>query len=274
MNQRLDGTEIYLGVQGFTSRDWMGTFYPPDIGTRDQLPFYARVFDTVELNTTFYSIPRRHTVRSWRSRTPQDFVFAAKVPKVITHDKRLENVEEDLRIFVETMRLLGDKLGPLLIQFPRSFTRRFQKRFQDFLGLLPEELEFAVEFRSRSWIDEEIFSLLRERGVAWCINDWQDMPSIPEVTADFAYFRWTGYHDQFLYLGEVQEERLTDLQSWAETVVQVGERVDRIHGYFNNHYTGHAPATVNQFKALLGLQAVNPLNAWPQRRDLFPELEE
>jgi len=274
MGQWLDGTGVYLGVQGFTARDWMGTFYPPDIPTRDQLPFYAQVFETVELNTTFYSIPGRHTVRSWANRTPEDFVFTAKVPKVITHDKRLEGVEGDLRLFVETMRLLGDKLGPLLIQFPRSFTRRFESRLRQFLRLLPQDLEFAVEFRSRSWIDEGIFSLLREQSVAWCINDWQDMPSVPEITANFTYFRWTGYHDQFIYLGKVQDERIADLQSWAQTVKQVAKRVERIYGYFNNHYTGHAPTTANQFKALLGFAAINPLDTWPQKRDLFPELEE
>jgi len=273
MAQWLDATEVYLGVQGFTARDWMGTFYPPDIPTRDQLPFYTRVFDTVELNTTFYSIPGSHTVRSWSNRTPNDFVFTAKVSKLITHDKRLESVEGELRVFAETMRLLGDKLGPLLIQFPRSFTRRFESRLREFLRLLPEDLEFAVEFRSRSWIDEEIFSLLREHGVAWCINDWQDMPSIPEVTANFTYFRWTGYHDQFIYLGEVQDERTADLQSWSETVREVGTEVERIYGYFNNHYTGHAPTTVNQFKTLLGFEPINPLDAWPQKRDLFPDLE-
>jgi len=273
MRQWLDATEVYLGVQGFTARDWMGTFYPPDIPTRDQLPLYAQVFETVELNTTFYSIPGRHTVRSWANRTPEGFVFTAKVPRVITHDKRLEGMEGELRLFVETMRLLGDRLGPLLIQFPRSFTRRFESRLREFLGLLPEDLEFAVEFRSRSWIHEEIFSLLKEHDVAWCINDWQDMPSIPEVTANFTYLRWTGYHDQFIYLGEVQDERIADLQSWAETVKQVAKRVERIYGYFNNHYTGHAPTTVNQFKTLLGLEVVNPLDAWPQKRDLFPELE-
>lgn len=274
MAQWLDNLEIYLGVQGFTARDWMGTFYPPCVYTRDQLPFYAQVFDTVELNTTFYSIPAEHIVRSWSNRTPDDFVFTAKVPKVITHEKRLEGVEGELRVFAETMRLLGDKLGPLLIQFPRSFTRRVESRLREFLGLLPDNLEFAMEFRSRSWIHEEIFSLLREHGVAWCINDWQDMPSVPEVTAKFTYLRWTGYHDQFLYLGEVQDERIADLQSWAETVKQVAKRVQRIYGYFNNHYTGHAPTTANQFKTLLGFEAINPLDMWPQKRDLFPELEE
>jgi len=218
MGQWLDRTEVYLGVQGFTARDWMGTFYPPDISARDQLPFYARVFDTVELNTTFYSIPGEHIVRSWSNRTPDDFVFTAKLPKVTTHDKHLEDVEGELRLFVETMRLLGDRLGPLLIQFPRSFARRFESRLREFLRLLPEELDFAVEFRSHSWIDEEIFSLLREHGVAWCVNDWQDMLSIPEVTTNFTYLRWTGYHDRFIYLGKVQDERIADLQSWAVTV--------------------------------------------------------
>jgi uncharacterized protein YecE (DUF72 family) len=260
---------IRIGVQGFSPKDWVGTFYPPGFSTNQFLPFYSQVFDTVEINATFYAIPSASTVRAWAARTPPGFVFAAKVPQEITHDKVLQGAEEKLSVFLGQVKLLGDKLGPLVIQFPRSFTRRYEDNLRSFLPLLPRDIRFAVEFRSQSWSDEEVFDLLREFDVAWCINDWQDLPPAIETTTDFAYLRLVGFHREFSYLGKVQRDRSKELASWARTIRDLAPRVQRVYVYVNNHYTGHAPATVNQLRELLGLPSFDPRSFWPQQPSLL-----
>lgn len=269
------GCRIYIGVQGFSPKDWVGTFYPPGFPQRDFLGFYAQVFDSVELNTTFYAIPSASTVRSWAQRTPPEFVFTAKMPRAITHDKKLLDVEKELSAFVDRISFLGDKLGAVVIQFPPSFTRgRFEDRLRAFLPLLPRDRRFAVEFRGRSWNDERVFELFQEFGVAWVINQWQDLPPVIETTAGFAYFRFVGFHDQFTYLGQLQRDRSEELFSWARTIKDLATRLDRIYVYVNNHYEGHAPATVHRLKDLLGLPTVDPRSLWPTRPSLLPGMAE
>jgi uncharacterized protein YecE (DUF72 family) len=265
---------VRIGVQGFSPKDWVGTFYPPGFTSRQFLPFYAQVFDTVELNATFYAIPSASTVRSWAVRTPPGFLFTAKMPQEITHDKRLLGAEEKLSVFLDMMRLLEGKLGPVLIQFPRSFTTRFEDNLRAFLPLLPRDIRFAAEFRSQSWHDEEVFKLLSEFDVAWCINDWQDLPPVIETTTDFAYLRLVGFHREFSHLGRVQRDRSPELASWAGTLRDLATKVDLIYIYVNNHYAGHAPATVNQLKEFLGLPEVDPHTLWPQQPNLFSDSAE
>jgi uncharacterized protein YecE (DUF72 family) len=262
-----------IGVQGFSPPDWVGTFYPPRLAQRAWLPFYARVFDTVEMNTTFYAIPSAPTVRGWAQRVPPQFTFSAKMPRAITHEKALHDVEGELEVFLERIQLLGSKLGAVLIQFPASFTRRFEDRVRAFLPTLPGDLPFAIEFRHQSWQDEWVFDLLREYKVAWCINHWQNLPTAVETTANFAYFRLVGFHDQFDYLGQVQRDRSQELASLADTIAELARRLQRIFVYVNNHYAGHAPATVNQLKQLLGLPTVDPRSLWPEQPQVLPGLE-
>ncbi len=264
-------SKIRLGIQGFSPKDWVGTFYPPGFSPRQFLPFYAQVFDTVELNATFYAIPSASTVRAWAVRTPPGFIFTAKMPQDITHDKRLLGAEEKLFVFLDMMRLLDHKLGPILIQFPRSFTRRFEENLRAFLPLLPKDIRFAVEFRSQSWNDEEVFELLGEFDVAWCINDWQDLPPVIRTTTDFAYLRLVGFHREFSYLGRVQRDRSQELASWASTIRDLTTKVNRIYVSVNNHYAGHAPATVNQLRELLDLPPVDPRSLWPEQPTLFDQ---
>ncbi len=265
--------QICIGVQGFSPPDWVGTFYPPRLAQRAWLPFYARVFDTVEINTTFYAIPSASTVRGWAQRVRPHFTFSAKMPRAITHDKSLQDVEGELSAFLERIRLLGSKLGAVLIQFPASFTRRFEERVRAFLLLLPGNLPFTIEFRHQSWQDEQVFDLLRQHNVAWCINHWQNLPTAVETTADFAYFRLVGFHDQFDYLGRVQRDRSQELASLAQTIAELAPRLKRILVYVNNHYAGHAPATVNQLKQLLGQPIVDPRSLWPEQPQVLPGLE-
>jgi uncharacterized protein YecE (DUF72 family) len=265
---------IHIGTQGFSPKDWLGTFYPPGLPTSQFLPFYARVFDTLELNTTFYAIPSASTIRAWAMRVPAGFTLSAKMTRTITHDKELLDVEREVQAFVERIRMLGDKLGAVVIQFPQSFGRRFEDRLRAFLPLLPRDMHFAVEFRSPSWDDPAVFDLLREHDIAWCITHWQDLPPVVETTADFAYFRLIGYHDEFSQLDRVQRDRSQDLASWARTIAGLTAQVSRIYVYINNHYEGHSPATVNRLKALLGLPQLDPHTQWPEQQNTLPGMVE
>jgi uncharacterized protein YecE (DUF72 family) len=119
-----------------------------------------------------------------------------------------------------------------------------------------------------------VFELLQEFGVAWVINHWQDLPPVIETTADFAYFRLVGFHDQFTYLGQLQRDRSEELVSWAGTINDLATRLHRIYVYVNNHYEGHAPATVRRLKDLLGLPTVDPRSLWPARPSLLPGMAE
>jgi uncharacterized protein YecE (DUF72 family) len=267
-------TRVYIGAQGFSPRDWVGTFYPPGLPASEFLPFYARVLDTVELNTTFYAIPAPSTVRVWAMRVPAGFVFSAKMTRTITHDKELVDVEADVEAFLGRISALGDKLGTVVVQFPRSFNRRFEHRLRTFLPLLPRDMRFAIEFRSPSWDDPAIFDLLRQYGVAWCITHWQDLPPVIETTADFAYFRLVGFHDEFSQLDRVQHDRSRELASWARTIADLTARVNRIYVYINNHYEGHSPSSIQRLKALLGLPTIEPRSQWPQQQNPLPGMAE
>jgi uncharacterized protein YecE (DUF72 family) len=265
---------VYVGTQGFSPRDWVGTFYPPSHPQRSFLDFYGQVFNSVELNTTFYAIPPISTVMGWAQRTPPEFVFTAKMPKLITHEKQLLDAERELQTFEQRLSLLGSKLGAVVIQFPRSFTRqRFEGRLRAFLPLLPRQIRFAVEFRSQSWQNEEVFDLLRQSGVAWCVNYWQDLPTVMETTTDVAYFRLVGHHDQFTYLGRLQHDRSEELAMLADNIVDLSSRLNRIYVYVNNHFEGHAPATATRLKRLLGLPTVDPRRFWPHQQNLLPGME-
>ncbi|HEV3309221.1 MAG TPA: DUF72 domain-containing protein, partial [Chloroflexota bacterium] len=180
----------HLGTQGWAYKDWVGGFYPPGTPASRYLEFYSRVFDTVELDTTFYGPPRAETVRSWFDSTPDDFVFAAKMPGIITHERRLVGTEADLVEFLDAVSLLGSKLGPLLVQLPPSFTFEEMSSLSKFLAILPEEFSYAVELRHESWLHPDTAKLLAEHHVAWTIIDLHYMPKTVHLTCDFTYVRW------------------------------------------------------------------------------------
>ena len=257
-------TTFHIGAQGFSSKDWVGSFYPPGTRPAEYLTFYAKVFDTVEMNTTFYATPTPDRVAQWAERTPAEFVFTAKMPRLITHDKRLVDAEAELGYFVESMRCFGVKLGAIVIQFPPSFKRDSETDLVAFLGLLPDDLHFAAEFRHVSWQDPAVLGLLRDHGIAWCMNDWRNLGSIRQATADFTYLRLNGFHNRFTRLSHTQQERSEDLESWSDTLLAMGDQGRHAYVYVNNHYAGHAPATINALRELLGLGAVDPRSVWDQ----------
>jgi len=266
---------IRLGTQGWGWSHWVGRFYPPGTRPEEYLAFYSKVFDTVEIDTTFYGIPRRSTVLSWAKKVPDGFRFTAKMPQVITHANGLEGGYEDVTRFLETISLLGDKLGPILVQLPPTFGYHNLDALRGFLGLLydsAKEFRFAIEFRNASLLQEDVFSLLREHHMALCHNDLEWMPFLVESTTEFAYFRWLGRPSRNRTATTVSTRDLTEnFIAWVGRVGEVASQVDEVYGFFNDRYGGHAPRTANLLKEILGLAGVDPRSLWPPQLSMFGE---
>lgn len=246
---------IYLGTQGWAYKDWVGSFYPPGTRSQDFLAIYAQNFNAVELDTTFYGTPRSASVDAWNRSTPDDFKFTAKIPRLITHDRRLVQAEPDFVEFLSVMEGLGPKLGPLLLQFPPDFTNQERPALEHFLSILPDDFRFAAEFRHRSWLNAETYDLLRRHGVAWTVIDLNYMPKHLEVTSDFVYVRWLGDHKKITRMDATQLDRRHELDAWAEALDEVARDVQRVYGFANNHYSGHSPADIRHLSARLGMPA-------------------
>jgi len=257
---------IRIGTQGWAYPDWIGVFYPPGSKQEDRLPFYATVFDTVELDTTFYTAPKGTIARSWARHSPEGFRFAAKLPRAITHEALLRDSATELTAFARALEPLGERLGPVLAQMPAEFTRDVENvRVLDaFLAAKSEGLRMAVEFRHASWHREETWELLRRHraSVAW--TEWRELPRVTEVTADFLYLRWLGDRRDIERYDRVQIDRTDSFRAWEADLMGALGRVREVYGYFNNHWAGHSPASANEMKRRLGLVAIEPRDRWPQ----------
>ena len=255
---------IRLGTQGWNYDAWVGPLYPEGTRPADFLSVYGRAFQTVEVDSTFYAIPPATTFRSWADRTPEDFVFALKLPQEITHEKRLRGVEGATSLFLESARELGGKLGPILIQLGPDFAPVELPALANFLPKLPRDLRFAVEFRQKGWIHDGILALLAEHNVALALTDarWiprkQMMALAERPTADFMYIRWMGANREIVDYSRIQIDRLSELESWASVISAASARNVDVFGYINNHFAGHSPASARELMALLGQKPVMP----------------
>jgi uncharacterized protein YecE (DUF72 family) len=247
--------EIRIGTMGWSYQDWVGPFFPPGTRPASYLAEYARIFDCVELDTTFYAVPRDSAVRGWAENTPPNFRFAAKLPREITHERHLRDGEAVLHRFLEAMSPLGEKLGPILIQLPPDFhaTDESREALTEFVRILPEEYQFAAEFRHRSWLEEETLDLLRQHGVAWTMIELYYMPRRFDVTSDFTYVRLLGDRRKIQRVDAVQIDRGKELQAWADLFGGLSSEVQRAWVFVNNHYAGHSPTNVRQLCTMVGL---------------------
>lgn len=256
--------KIHIGTQGWNYEAWVGPFYPDATRAADYLTIYARAFDTVEVDSTFYAIPAAKTVRGWAQRTPDDFLFTLKLPQEITHERRLRNVDELAREFFTTIRELGPKLGPVLIQLGPDFGPNELPAVAHFLPKLPRDIRFAIEFRQRGWIHEGVLALLSEHNVALALSDGRWIPRkqmlqlAQKPTADFGYIRLMGQDQTIVDYSRIQLDRTRDLEAWAG--VLGGEADDRRETfmYVNNHFAGHSPQSARDLQRLLGQQATEP----------------
>jgi uncharacterized protein YecE (DUF72 family) len=261
---------VHIGTSAFTAAGWPGSFYPEGMQPRDFLSYYATKFDTVEVDSTFYRTPSVSTVNGWYEKTPPDFIFAAKVPGVVTHAKVLVDCEREFEEFVDRMDLLDDKLGPLLLQFPYfnksvfKSSGEFLTRLRFFLKRLQgTTVRYAIEIRNKSWLDARFADLLRKRRVALALADIAYLPRPTElfekfdpITTDFTYVRLLGDRKGIEKLTKTWDETIVDRQSemyeWVRILRKVNQGKIRIYAYANNHYAGHGPATVEQFQKLWG----------------------
>jgi uncharacterized protein YecE (DUF72 family) len=256
---------IFLGTSSFTAAGWESSFYPAGMKPAEYLTYYATKFDTVEVDSTFYRAPSASTVEGWARKTPDNFNFAVKVPQTITHEKILADCDSEFMQFVNVMDILGEKLGPMLFQFPyfnRSvFTSgaQFIARLKPFLEKLPKDHKFAIEIRNKNWLDAAFAQLLRDHSVALALQDqsWMPLPSaykFDPITADWTYIRWLGDRKEIENITKTWDKvvvnRSSQLISWVDFCHQIVKRGVTIFAYANNHYAGHAPATIKLFKKL------------------------
>lgn len=242
---------LYLGTSGWSYADWEGTLYPEGLPAGSRLAEYAKHYSTVEIDSTFYGTPRRSTVEKWREIVPEGFLFAAKFPREVTHERKLVDVCSEAEGFVHIMQALEDRLGPLLLQLPPDFTVEGMGVLEDFLTALPEGPRYAVEVRHRSWIGSDLPELLREHGVALALIDYPRMPRLEEATTDFAYIRWLGNRREFPSVHtNLKKERDDDLLWWAGVVDRFLKEGKTIFAYANNHYQNHSPSTLQRFLEL------------------------
>jgi uncharacterized protein YecE (DUF72 family) len=253
--------QIRVGTMGFSYREWVGPFYPRGTRPDDYLKRYSEVFDTVELDTTFYGIPRAWTVRTWARETPPDFRFTLKLPRSITHEKGLEGATEELLAFVKAVEPLGEKLSALLIQMPPSFRPDRREALMGFLRELPRDVPFALELRDPDWMTSETADALRELGICWVGVDMPGMPRTIPTTSQLTYLRLLGDHKQIVSKDRVVMDREDELEKWARALEEIAFRGLSCLVFVNNHYTGHSPTTVNRLKDLLGLPQRHPAGA-------------
>ena len=231
-----NGPAILIGTSGWSYRSWRGPFFDPDIPAARHLEFYAHRFPTTELNGVFYRTPTVEAVRAWAERTPDDFVFAWKASKFITHWKRLSDKSENsLELMESRLRLLGGKAGPVLFQLPPQF-RKNRERMASFIRLLSRRRRYAFEFRHSSWYEDDILDLLRDNDIALCISDHHDAPAPWVVTARHVYLR--GHGPTGRYHGHYAPKTL---QSWASRLHDLQRRQHEIYVYFDNDQKSAAP---------------------------------
>lgn len=251
---------VYVGTMGWSYADWNGSFYPASGPGKQAITLYARAFNAVEIDSTFYGTPRETTVRQWADAVPPGFLFSPKVPRVLTHDVGLRDVGAPMEDFVATMALLGEKRGPTLIQLPPSFTRDDLPTLRAFLPLLSQlsdrTARFAIEFRNRSLIGPDVADLLADHGVALVAADIVGMPRRLELTTDFTYIRLIGKHGAFDQHRELQGDRSTEILRWTTALRANQSHITAAYIFCNDDYEGHAPATVNRVRHCLGLPAI------------------
>ena len=241
---------LLLGTSGWDYPEWEGAVYPRR-GVTDKLRYYAGLFPAVEVNSTFYRLPAPSIAASWARRTPARFRFAAKFPKTITHELRLERTEAELERFLAVLAPLrsAGKLLAALLQLPPSLPFEPGK-VRAFYAGLPRDLPVAVEFRERSWLVPESYALLREFGLAHVIVDGPHLPVALEVTAPFAYVRWHGHGEPVWY---DYTYTASELSAWVPRIHQLQQETEVVYGFFNNHFRGDAAANCRTLAEQLGV---------------------
>lgn len=236
---------IHVGTSGWYYQHWEGPFYPQDLSTEDYLDYYAARFQTVEINNTFYQLPKEETLKKWRQTVPTGFVFSVKASRYITHMKKLKDPQEPVFTFLDRISVLGHKLGPILFQLPPNWHFNPQ-RLRAFLDVLPAGYRYAFELRDPSWLDPRAYQALAEHEVAFCIYDFHRRLSPKKVTTDFVYLRLHGPYGA--YRGKYTTETLA---GWAGAFSTWTRQGKEIYCYFDNDEKGYATQNALELQAMI-----------------------
>lgn len=232
-----------VGCSGWSYRHWRGNFYPRELPSRLWFEHYARHFDTVELNTTFYRLPTESAVSSWHDDAPEGFTFAVKASRLVTHFHRLANAEEAIQNLWDRIEPLGNHLGPMLFQLPPNFPAD-PARLQAFLESLPKSVQPVFEFRDPSWWNEETYRVLERAGASFAMFDMGETRTPVRATSATAYLRFHGPGAK--YHGSYTEDAL---RHWHRAIAGL-DGVATAWVYFNNDIGGHAPRNAETFRAI------------------------
>lgn len=265
--------KTYIGCSGWSYDDWVGPFYPKSLNSKDFLNYYSKIFYTNEINTTFYNIPSKWIVESWVKRTPDDFVFSAKIPKIITHENKLDLAEchHHLDVYLKVMNPMieSGKLLAFLVQLPPSFNK--EDHFENLIQFIEQwpgdyknnQYHLAIEFRNKSWMDDEIFNYLRQHSLTYCAVIEPTLPPRMDITnQNFAYIRFHGFGEKIWFDYLFSEE---EIEKYAQKVKNVISSAKVVGIYFNNHFSGYAPKNSLMMMDKLDIKPRNN----PEKIDIF-----
>ena len=269
MDANLVYLKFYIGCSGWSYTAWKGPFYPSDIKNSKWLEFYSKVFDYVEIDSSFYNIPNIFMVKQWLKKTQEDFTFTAKFPKVITHDKRLKNVDNELQLFFKAIEPLCDKTLALLIQLPPSIEiMEGLQRLRELVHKLDNRFRYAVEVRHQSWFQDLAYNFFANNNICMVWSQIVGIRTPPIVTSDFLYLRFIGDRSlQEKDFGRIQKDRSPEMRKWVNRIKRAEKSIEEENKRLkfaivtaNNHYAGFGPMSANIFRKMMGLKEV----AWDQ----------
>jgi uncharacterized protein YecE (DUF72 family) len=237
--------KVHIGTSGWHYRHWVGTFYPAGLPSSRMFAFYQKIFDTVELNNSFYRLPTPEAFATWRDSAPPAFCFAVKGSRFLTHNKKLKEPEQALQNLLPRAEILGDKLGPILFQLPPKWKVNVQ-RLEEFLQALPPHHRYAFEFREPTWNTPAVYEVLRRYNAAYCIHELAGFHTDLVLTADFTYVRLHGPGGK--YQGCYADEKLRE---WADRIALWSRNLKGIYIYFDNDDSGYAPRNALELKHLV-----------------------
>lgn len=263
--------KVYIGTSGYSYKSWDKTFYPRTVPKRLQLEYYATHFPTVEINATFYRLPSEAMVKGWAQRAPEDFIYAVKGSRFITHMKKIANLDGALDKFFNCIEPMADRTPIILWQLPPNL-KKDHNRLDDFLHQVPKRYAHAVEFRHSSWYEDDIFELLKTHNASHVALSSKGMPMNLSVTSDLIYIRFHGLEG-----GAAHDYTRGELEPWAEFITDQAAEGRTLYVYFNNDVNVRAPDNAKQLMEMVapftvpapaGAEISEPSNAWRKLLEL------
>lgn len=254
--------EYRIGCSGWSYEEWKEVFYPKDLEKLKWLSFYSEVFDFVEIDSTFYNIPKSFIVNSWSKKTPSNFAFSSKFPRLITHEKKFKHIEMELDNYLKSLLPLKSKLITLLIQLPPYLDLdRYYTDIEQFFSILDKSFRYSIEVRDKSWFCDKFYHLLKDNNICLVWNQLDIIQAPPIITTDFVYIRLIG--DRSIKekdFGKIVKDKIVELKHWSDIIMGLPNKDEHIQSVIvaaNNHFAGFGPQTANTFRELLGLDSLS-----------------